>query len=561
MFQTLPYLVIDNIVKHFLVRHRATYGEIYYFELEGLLHSCQSWRLAVILRLCKKGAFANSYVPNASDQPVLHIPNWPYSYGVPPPNTKQLIKSLQLPINLTDIATGKSLDYLKYDEDGKPFVLENVRKLYCKLCLSYMKDLDKLNIKGANAKLDKLVQLLISLTPNIQEVHLVNNCYDVEDKSGKALILVSSLVTKLSQIAKSKLSLSARHSLKVPSIKHVYIPTSVTHLEFLDEGLRNYAPLVTNCSSTLQTLSITIKYFNDYLGLFFGKTTCKHVVYPCMRLLNIQFSKFGIYNPKEYTHEGSAPFPILQKLVAKGGNALIWDNELLRANSDTLQHLDIEVGPYWIKALTAKCVFYPGSHKNLTTAKISIWDGLHSRLPTQTEIRLDEYAQVCGNIACNASVFECHNVLYHSTIKASQLAPRFYGFPLLQKLDLGDLQLTFKEAFELVKTLPMLSHLSGSFKASFIKPKNKTRDKYLGYMVRKHFPLNNSLTHLNLKLHDGNVAINDIRYIILLVILCPSVYRLESISHYGFHYRHYKDKIMEEKGYEEYESRISSLKF
>lgn len=553
MFQNLPLLIVDCIIQYVLGRDvvrneegRRFFGGYYSKAyLEKLSLTCRSWRFAAIAYLCEE--YYITYPYERIKYTRMGLENWKEG-SKPSFAFEPLVKTLRVKFGTTWLATEKIPQNLRH-------VFENARRVIYHVCIDKLDRVEAPDSSAVDANVDAFIKHARQMAPNSQDVYIRTDGY----MSNHQIIIPGAvkLLQRLSYIAKTSLGFTAYYNSNWIDLGDLAGLPRLTRMTFSNAIEFQYMGAIRKCSSTLQFLSLDLAKSRSYSEVILDDAIDGYVVYPNMSVLSIKGALSPSECSNEMPHPNAIPFPNLKKLSLK--QIITYkDDVLFRGNSAALKFLDVDMDDNLCEVLIQNNTFYPNSHPNLCL--------VHARMlgnPTKHGISQSEYYQLHENIANNAVAYHLNGIRSFEGLTFGRLATDICRLQSIRHLNLTRYDLPFENMFELIKSLPMMERLECGYQGNFAKPKHRTHAKYFRQIMDKYYPLNSRLGQILIRRLDrGELEINDVRWLILLIILCPNVYNFgELTSRVLFWSETFVKRIVAVDGYKDYIPRLKQLSF
>lgn len=405
MFQTLPHLIIDNIVQY-LITFNASSSlcdlDSYDYQenkehLYLLLNTCQVWRETAKRYLCKSFAIRfNHWV----GEPSYIDPPFPY---------EPYVKTLRVLIEYTKIACGEFSQYpIVHQNNDMPYMFPNVQRQ--DIIISFnTRNHEEYNLANKIWGNQAYIHYLQRLAPSFSEVHITFwDWMPKGDNDSEWFPYISEMTGQLSQLTnKTKFTIDidstcSNNSFKFQPKDIKVLAQNLTNIEVCSSTEFDIMYLVTECSCSLHTLTIFLKkdrYYQDIIGVGGNE----YAIYPNLRNLTIRNTGSARTDSKASFPQDIVPFPNLQILRLEGKLPL-GDDVLFRGNNFTLQYVRFEMVSELLDSLFNNRIFYPGSHKNLKFARI------YKQKGSDSKYREKKFSKKCekllADIASNAKFFE-----------------------------------------------------------------------------------------------------------------------------------------------------------
>ncbi|KAJ2334738.1 hypothetical protein GGI00_001709, partial [Coemansia sp. RSA 2681] len=217
-------------------------------------------------------------------------------------------------------------------------------------------------------------------------------------------------------------------------------------------GQDAFLPLIRCSAQTLQMLDLDVTDMPDISGLIRDPDSGRYVAYSRLQKLRI-YMIHDTTAPQKLIFNGAVPFPSLRRLNID--RICPFDDDVLfRGNSSSLESFSVALLPATVAMLQRYKVFTPTSHPKLQRVVI--------QPPLQETINLFSsaatYMQFVLSIAPKSSVRRIYDLIDFG--EALQPALALLGnHTTIQVLSILNVWLSIWDAFDLIKSLPLLSDL------------------------------------------------------------------------------------------------------
>lgn len=531
-FQTLPRLVIDNVLDKFPDNVRKWHS------ISPLLWTCQGWRAACLYSLCKACKLRIT-----KDSVEKNWLGWPegWSQIIPYPMSQSRTLHVSMAFPMSDAAIGSQL------QKSRAEVLENVRNLNLHLLFILDESGSDFNLQNAETNVFLFLEYLTVAVPNVVNVTIVNNNFAKRQPSNTLVDLLGQMERAVIRMAKRQLFFSIDSVFGAIDIGLLNADcNSLTCIKFMGKtNICNYE-LVRRCAKTLQKLHIIDNpVYGVFTELFMDNN--QHVVYPRLVSLTADLRKEMSPNPKPPNFPVSyAPFPRLQIVNLRD----IWQlggSIVFRGNQSTLRFLKLTISQGVVDLLGRTLVFTATSHPNLQ------------------QVVLKESREILSSVLPAGFLEQVSNMLRHA--RSVDMTGEVYTGEWLKSLrsyqdvldsvrylNIRDHSMTFTDALQLLKKFPNLLCLE------CIAIRKDMDLEAMQEMTSTQQPLNRSWKALSISGAWNGTMIPGPVALIALVILCPNLEKLKfPKDHLVYYFELEWDELLARDEYQEHASRIKSI--
>ncbi|KAJ2431925.1 hypothetical protein GGF41_000308, partial [Coemansia sp. RSA 2531] len=457
-----------------------------------------------------------------------------------PQNVAGFVRKLAIYVSVPDIVSGTAHKQLS-EYMGEAKSLPAANKLIIIIVdpafeYEYLKD-------SATAKVYEFVQLLESLTPaeTLTKVTYTNRFHQLDDFEEEYLGLFSNLLySRSKQVA---LSLGVIDLQRMTTID--LIPQVSTLQVCCKTTLDLHTRLVHKCAKTLSDLEIIMSHAR---GLFYDAND-NVVVYP-----HLQTLKLGSDTVDVPVEQASVPnvvtLPSLKELAIRMPFPFN-DDVLFRGNSATLKSLTIPMDNNAVNVIKRTGVLGNQS-KDM---KVTINQSYHN--DALSLVSDDDINLFIGNLVGAAQSLILDNVISVNRFVVS--APLIRGFEQLRELSITKVGLTFFGVISLLKVLPNLMKLGCSFKDLGSELDGISSEELPDHITSTYSRAGKNLQFFSLMSSCGLVQSVVPEYLLLLVLVCPKLCRVELAPEAISDFQTKVNEALGKEPYSKYPSQLNRL--
>ncbi|KAJ2051313.1 hypothetical protein GGI08_005290 [Coemansia sp. S2] len=271
-------------------------------------------------------------------------------------------------------------------------------------------------------------------------------------------------------------------------------------------GMGQIASLARRCASTLESLTIRGREFEDISGLIQNDDGTFATYYWLWTLCLEEKDVF--HRPSQLAFKGAVPFPNLRHLHIKG-RYLFGDDTPFRGNVTKLQSLQLMLV---YKSLT------PTSHPSLQHVKITRSVGL---IRNSFDNNFDSYTRLVLQIGPGAAVREFGQFSSYSH-HLQQAISMFGDHVCTQVLALPDTYMSLWEVLNLVKSLPLLTDLHTMEAHIHTPPADLAANEPPAYVLANYSSTPNRFQCWHLSFYMAFKVEVCARCLLLLALVCPN---------------------------------------
>ncbi|KAJ2447275.1 hypothetical protein GGF42_005482 [Coemansia sp. RSA 2424] len=335
---------------------------------------------------------------------------------------------------------------------------------------------------------------------------------------------------------------------------------SLVRLDWCElDGQGVFWPLIHRSALTLQMLWLRVRDMPDISGLIRDPDSGRCVEYSRLKNLRIDMLCDSAISRK-LVFSGAVPFPRLRRLYIDQGCPFD-DDVLFRGNSSSLESFGVALLPATVTLLQRYNVFTPTSHPKLQYVYIqpSLQDTL-AKFPSATA-----YMQFLLSIAPESSVRRIYGLSEFDGALQPALA-LLGNHAAIQVLSIPSVWLSIWDAFDLIKSLPLLSDLHTAAPTLGKLPQGINMTDLPEYVRTTYAPMgvrfrcwNIGCDYTGCDEFDNHQ--NTATCVLLLALVCPSFdYAAEDICSHRPFMKAMREKIAEQ-GFSKYAPRLQRLLF
>ncbi|KAJ2459067.1 hypothetical protein GGF42_001691 [Coemansia sp. RSA 2424] len=560
VFQLLPEHVVEMVVDHVAGSSRLQYDSVHSLTDEydsihmPLLSVCHNFRAFVLARLYRRQQLD---ICGFKTHPGPTVYPWPAYH---------LAKELDVYLGLWSIYTGQALRLLlSAPYEGCAFPL--VRKISIDIAADnhdsdnhwhgsvddYLMDKYKAYPPDIAANIAAFVLRLKEMMPAISEVG-ISHSNAVEDMLKCRDTHLMDVAQRLFNIVETPTVLAySRHGFT--GYLDLEPVNSLVRLEcYVRNDQDAFLPLTHRSAQTLQTLEIHVTDMPDISGLIRDSDGGGYVEYSRLQNLRIRMDRDSAA-PQKLVFDDAVPFPSLRRLYIDRSYPFD-DDVLFRGNSSSLEIFSVTLLPATVAMLKSYNVFTPTSHPNLQCVDI--------QTPLQETIDLfpsaAAYTQFVLSIAPKSSVRRIYDLSEFGG--ALQPALTLLGnHTTIQVLYIPDVTLSIWDAFDLIKSLPLLSDLRAAAPTLGEPPQGIDMTELPEYVRSTYAPMGMRFRCWNFGYDDFDNYQELATCMLLLALACPNFdYAAVDRSNRKPFMKATREKIAE-PGFSKYAPRLQRLLF
>ncbi|KAJ2337131.1 hypothetical protein GGI00_000431 [Coemansia sp. RSA 2681] len=552
-FQLLPQHVVKMIVDHVASNSRRGFVDSHY--------SPYNFRAFVHARFCDKYELD---IDEHGDKVVAKRSSWPDSdreLGYP---THHLASKLDISLHLQSIFTGEALQLLSSAPyDGCAFPLVRALSIDINIVI-----LGEANLDGSDdsltgernvycpdiaANITAFVSRLKEMAPasgKLNTTHTGSVGGLLEHRNANFMDLAQRLFSfdeKRAETAYYKDSLDCYVDLRPIS--------DLAHIGYSIESESDAViPLIRRSAQTLRTLGVCAFNVPDISGLIRDPDGGGHVEYPRLNRLTTCVI-FDSAASQDLVFNGAVPFPRLRRLCIVGDYPFA-DDVLFRGNNSSLVSFSVVLQPATVAMLKRYNVFTPTSHPELQYINISS----PLRHPSSPFTTAAAYVGFGLSIAPKASVRVVSGLAeIRSTIS---LALSLFGnHASIQVLDFFVVRMSFWDAFDLIKSLPLLSDLYASAPAIAEPSHGVTAADLPDHVRLTYAPMNQRFRCWHFRLSSPTNYAELATHMLLLALACPNFDYVAMEVHSREPFMKAMREKIAEPGFSDYAPRLQRLLF
>ncbi|PIA15439.1 hypothetical protein COEREDRAFT_87852 [Coemansia reversa NRRL 1564] len=517
-FQDLPWDIAYAIVRHVADKNQCAKAGMLSYRQPGLkfvsplLKVSHTWRSATQAYLYQIIDIKLShYFPQA----LYKYRRWPTCMNTAVGYGFKLVKTANLKVNISTIATGEALKLLiELPTAIEPF--RTARTLNITIyCSRFLNDKQPAATEYWIHLFCNQLNIMFPGVKNINVVYDENYPVETPIESKLANILVYNL---LSSATNTSLQLFTGSQIAALDGKAISNLTSLN--ASWCKNHKEIAKLIQLNSQCLHTLTIKFVTFEGFQNIVHNGES--FVCYPAMKKLHFESSD-GAYSPLMAYRTKGLLFPKLHQLNLEI-NYPFNDDTLFRGNSSTLDYLRIMPNTAVFQMLAAQSTFAKSKY-NLSY--LSIKEPNYRMMNIQWHVLdlqkfINKFSTTLKGLLL-PSISEELEILQPEIISYSTLIPRN-----LSKLEFTYKNLNINEIIVIVKEVPKLASLICGYKNIGLQ---NIDSEYLENKYTSYCPLNTSLWHWCASSYDGYIHMATIECALILAILCPN-YTLTKDSNY-----------------------------
>ncbi|KAJ2868268.1 hypothetical protein GGH94_000255 [Coemansia aciculifera] len=409
-----------------------------------------------------------------------------------------LTKELSMEVSLRDIYFGYALGMLSSQYD-----IARVFPKVCSLKFQFVmiySDLDiAANSQEIRQNITSFVQHIGQMVPMVRKVSVPLDC-SFDEAPPTLVPFFGGLISQLYGLASH-----IEYCWDCDTVDIKLQPSIINNLTTIDchvdKNIESFMTLARQNAPTLQSLAIKSGVSVDISGLVRDPNGGSYVQYTCMRTLTLdQMTDSAISRHTVFT--GALPLPGLRCLDIQYDYPF-GDDTLFRGNATTLEYLQIQLVDLTVPMLKKYRVFTPVSHLKLRRVK----DWYDEEDIPGTLSTTSDYLCFVLNISLNASICSFYSV--SGALRQQSELSLFGDYLYIRVLEMPDVRLDLWYAFDLIKSLPLLTVLHTLSPIIGKMPYGITHDKLPKYVVSTYHSMGNGsgVTHTGDALASGQEGI------------------------------------------------------